>query len=176
MNRKLVRFLIFAGVFYLAWYLLYQFWISPHTQVDYKIAQSLSYFAVAFLEWMGFTPMPHEESFHVVIGLADSMSAGVWIGNECNGLTLFAVFTTFIIAFPAAHKSKIWYIPLGLVIIHFLNVFRIIGLLLVDHYHRDWLDFNHTYTFTIVMYIFIFLLWYFWISKFALKEISGKKE
>ena len=29
------------------------------------------------------------------------------------------------------------------------------------------LDFNHDYTFTIIVYAFVFMLWYIWIQRFS---------
>ncbi|HLP33030.1 MAG TPA: hypothetical protein VK202_06125, partial [Bacteroidia bacterium] len=48
----------------------------------------------------------------------------VGVGRACNALELFVLFAGFIIAFPGSVKHKFWFIPVGLVLIHFLNVIR----------------------------------------------------
>jgi exosortase/archaeosortase family protein len=78
-------------------------------------------------------------------------------------------FALFVIAFPGSVKKKLWFIPLGIVIIHFANVLRVIGLAAINYVAPQYLEFNHTYTFTILVYGIIFLLWMWWV-KAALKE------
>jgi exosortase/archaeosortase family protein len=63
---------------------------------------------------------------------------------------------------------------MGLIIIHFLNVARVVGLALIVHYNEAWLSFNHDYTFTLVVYGVVFGLWWFWINKFSIAD-SAKK-
>jgi exosortase family protein XrtF len=92
---------------------------------------------------------------------------GLWIGDPCNGLTLFALFAIFIVAYPGPWKHKLWFIPVGITVIHFLNVMRITALCIIVMKRPEWLDFNHTYTFQLLMYGFIFGLWWIWIQKLS---------
>ena len=176
MNKKLIRFLITAVLLYVGWYLLYQFYIEPTTKIDYYISKNISAGTIIVLELLGYTAAPFEESYHVIVGIADSFNAGVWIGNECNGLKLFSIFATFIIAFPGGWKKKLWFIPLGIVIIHLLNILRVVALVLINHFRNEALEFNHTYTFTFLMYLIIFGLWYIWVTKFGIKALNVEKK
>ena len=92
---------------------------------------------------------------------------GVWIGEPCNGVKLFGLFSIFIIAFPGKLKSKIWFIPFGILIIHFTNVIRIDILTVISSNNPKLLDFNHNVTFQVIIYSIILLLWFFWINKYA---------
>ena len=167
MNKKLIKFLIVTALLYVVWYFLYQFLIEPFTRFDYYISKNLGDIAVLIFDLFGVATVPFEESYHVVIGLANSTNSGVWIGTECNGLTLFSIFSIFIIAYPSNWKQKLWFIPLGILIIHLLNALRVVALVAIDHYHQEKLEFNHTYTFTFLMYLiiifyfFLFLLMFF---------------
>lgn len=96
-------------------------------------------------------------------------TGGLWIGDNCNGITLFALFSWFIVAYKGKIKYKIPYILLGIVSIELLNVIRIVGLAILDTVSREWTEFNHTYTFTILIYGFIFLLWMIWVNKYSEK-------
>jgi exosortase family protein XrtF len=96
-------------------------------------------------------------------------SHGVWVGDSCNGLTLFALFAGFVFAFPGPVIKKLWFIPAGLVAIHLLNVLRVTALALIQYYAPQYLEFNHTYTFTIIVYGFVFALWYLWATKLSLR-------
>ncbi|MBC7864741.1 MAG: archaeosortase/exosortase family protein, partial [Bacteroidia bacterium] len=92
---------------------------------------------------------------------------GVWIGYACNALSLFVLFSFFIISFPGNWLKKLWFIPVGILLVHLLNILRVFALVLIAHHHYDFLSFNHTYTFTILVYAFIFGLWMWWVNKYA---------
>ena len=94
-------------------------------------------------------------------------SGGLWIGDNCNGIAMFALFSGFIIAYKGNWKLKIIYIILGIACIEMLNVLRIVGLAIIDVHSRAWTEFNHTYTFTLLIYAFIFMLWILWVNKFS---------
>lgn len=53
--------------------------------------------------------------------------------------------------------------PLGILIIHLINLGRIYLLFLVALYRPNYLYFTHKYFFTGIIYIAIFALWYIWI-------------
>jgi hypothetical protein len=40
-------------------------------------------------------------------------------------------------------------------------------LVLINNHYPQYLDFNHLYTFTILVYAIIFILWYIWAKKYA---------
>jgi len=66
---------------------------------------------------------------------------------------------------------------MGIVLIFALNVLRVVGLAIVQkNVSEKWLEFNHTYTFTIIVYAFIFGLWLIWVNKIAGKKLFKSKE
>ena len=93
--------------------------------------------------------------------------AAVVVGPPCNGLILYALFGGFVVAFPGPWQRKLWYIPLGIAIIWGLNVLRVAALAINHHYAHASVDFNHHYTFTFVVYAFIFGLWMLWAQRLA---------
>ena len=92
---------------------------------------------------------------------------GVWIGEPCNGVKLFGLFTLFILAFPGSWKKKLWFIPLGIFIVHTANAIRIALLTIISAENPKALDFNHNITFQVIIYGLIFLLWYWWVQKLS---------
>ena len=100
--------------------------------------------------------------------IGNEFDNGVWIGERCNGVKLFGVFSIFIIAFPGNIKTKIWFIPLGILIIHLANVIRIAILTIISSYNPSILDFNHNVTFQVIVYAIILILWFIWLKKYAL--------
>jgi exosortase/archaeosortase family protein len=61
---------------------------------------------------------------------------------------------------------------LGILIIHLLNIIRVIALTLLAYKAPEYLDFNHTYTFTILVYSVVFILWMIWALKISKVQIQ----
>ena len=86
-------------------------------------------------------------------------SSGVILGVPCDGLSLIYLYAAFIIAVPGKVRQKSIWILAGIIGIQLLNIFRIVGLVILSMYHPDLLKFNHDYTFTFFIYSLIFLSW-----------------
>jgi exosortase family protein XrtF len=161
-----VRFIIRAGLLYLFLYVIYQFGIRQYTTYDQKFIAFLVRSSEFFLNAFGYRTFDfHESGEDQVIGIDGT--TGLWVGSGCNAITLFALFSVFIICYPGNRKHKLWFIPLGILCIHFLNIARIVALVIIAYRTPAFLEFNHTYTFTFIIYAFIFGLWMFWVNRFA---------
>lgn len=174
-NDPLYRFLTKAVLLYILYYFVYELWLNQEGTLDLLVIRNLEDVSSFVLQTFGYSLI--SESHDVTIRtLGIDGTNGIWIGDPCNGLTLFALFTGFVIAFPGPIKTKAWFIPVGLMAIHILNILRIIALALIIYYFPDpeVLEFNHTYTFTLIVYGFVFWLWYLWANRFS--GISMKKE
>tara|TARA_B110000046_G_scaffold71829_3_gene79696 strand:- start:176 stop:733 length:558 start_codon:yes stop_codon:yes gene_type:complete len=157
------RFLSKAVLIYLVWYLLYQQWLHPAGTFDLAVIRNLETVSGFILELLGYTLIAESEISSIrTIGIDGTH--GLWIGDPCNGLTLFSLFAGFVLAYPGSWIKKLWFIPFGIITLHLINVLRIIGLALTVFYFPDpeLLDFNHTYTFTMIVYGYVFFLWYLW--------------
>ena len=97
-------------------------------------------------------------------------SHGVWIGEPCNGIKIFGLFTIFIVSFNGDIKRKIIFILFGVTVLHFLNILRIALLTYISATNPYILDFNHNITFQLIIYIAMLGLWYLWITKFSIKD------
>ncbi|MDA9809950.1 archaeosortase/exosortase family protein [Flavobacteriales bacterium] len=97
-------------------------------------------------------------------------SHGVWIGEPCNGIKIFGLFTIFILSFRGEIKNKLFFIPIGLTLLHILNVLRIAVLTYISAVNPLILDFNHNITFQLIIYGAMLSLWYIWITQISLKE------
>lgn len=171
-DKALIRFLVSALIFYLGWYVLYVLWLHPWKKLDIAVINSLISISSSILSFLNYPliDFPYDENIRT-IGIDGSH--GLWVGDPCNGITLFALFTGFIVAFPGNIKWKLIFIPIGIISIHLLNVIRIVGLALIAYYAPEYLVFNHTYTFTILVYAYVFFLWYLWSSAKKIRKIEG---
>lgn len=160
-----MRFIVLFIVLYLFWLMLYEWVIHPWGKLDTVVINDSSLWTAYVLELMGYESFISDNATIRTVGIDGTH--GLWIGDPCNGLTLFALFAIFIVAYPGPWKHKLWFIPIGITVIHFLNVMRITALCIIVLKRPEWLDFNHTYTFQLLMYGFIFGLWWIWIQKIS---------
>jgi len=161
-THPVYRFVILFSLLFIAWYLFYDLWLHPEGIMDEKIIDTTILFSSSILEWIGYDIYTHGTR---QIGIEGT--SGLFIGDNCNAITLMALFSGFIIAFPGKIKNKIWFIPSGCLVLFFANVMRICALAIIEVYSYTWMQFNHTYTFTIIIYGLIFLLWMLWVKKFS---------
>ena len=119
------------------------------------------------LKVMGYATSVEYLTNRCLARLIFSESGGICIGAPCTGLELFILFFGFIFLMKGRKRDKLWFVPLGFLAILILNIIRIIALTLIYIHHPKYLDFNHKYTFVIMVYGAIFGLWVLWINKFA---------
>lgn len=174
-QNAFLKFVLTSSTLYLVLYLIYQFVVKRYTYYDQKFIGTIIQGSDFFLRSIGYKTFTvlQDRDFQIV-GIDGSN--GVWVGSNCNAISLFTLFSVFILAYPGHQKSKIWFIPLGIVAIHVLNLIRVIALVLIANYYPMYLDFNHTYTFTFLVYSFIFFLWVIWVNKFSTKSVTKKNE
>lgn len=168
-SNAFIRFIISAGALYLLLYFVYQFILKRYTFYDQKFVGHIIQSSDLVLRAIGYkTFLVLQDRDIQVIGIDGSH--GVWVGSNCNAITLFSLFAVFIIAYPGNQMHKLWFIPLGIAAIHIINIIRVVCLAIIANISPQYLDFNHTYTFTFIVYAFIFLLWMIWVNRFAQKN------
>lgn len=96
------------------------------------------------------------------------------IGNPCLCDDVLYLFAAFIIAYPGRWKTKLWYIPMGMLMIHLINILRMIALCITQIYRPDLMHINHKYIFNVVIIVFVFILWIIWISRFSRTDLFKK--
>ena len=173
LNRKDV--LRFAGLgigLYVLWLIIYHFVITAHTNWDFWLNYNIVSLSHHLFHFFGVETFIDIESNHVALLKDLAKHSGVLVGDNCNGFKLFSIFSIFIIAFPGNLLSKFIFIPIGMVLIHLANIIRVMALLLINDYNPAYLDFNHDYTFTLFVYLVIFLLWLYWIKRYGKKSVQ----
>ncbi|MBN2639958.1 MAG: hypothetical protein JXR65_12820 [Bacteroidales bacterium] len=100
--------------------------------------------------------------------------AYVSVEPGCTSLKQWMHWLFLMLLFPGPWKHKLWYIPLGLIIIEWINVFRIVGLSLSMVSYSAHFHFLHNYIFKTFFYFMIFLMWVFWLELFVLKNRKKK--
>jgi exosortase family protein XrtF len=174
-RHPLARFLLLFIFLYTAWYLLYELYLNPKGGLDTFVINTSVWTSAHVLKLLGYVAFTtHSETIRTV-GIDGT--TGLWIGDPCDGITLFALFTAFILSFPGPWKHKAWFIPAGIIAIFGMNVLRIAGLCMVVKYKPALLDLNHDYVFKILVYAFIFGLWMIWVNRFSsIRQNLSKNE
>jgi exosortase family protein XrtF len=165
-KNKFYFFILKASLLYSFLYVFYEFYIKIYTNIDQLFIRKIINVCTFILESMGYKTFASKEINDFQVFGVDG-SNGVWIGGGCNGITLMFLFAIFVIAYPGNFKNKLWYLPLGIILVNIINIIRIVGLSLMSLYAPNYLDFNHTYTFTFIVYSIVFALWMFWVNKFS---------
>ncbi|MEN8225083.1 MAG: archaeosortase/exosortase family protein [Bacteroidota bacterium] len=119
----------------------------------------------------------YRESMWVITGLMDILrddesmhmyfpnQCVMYINDSCSGLKQMLQFALLMMLFTGPWKKKIWFIPIGIFIMHLTNLFRVIGLAVVMNNWPQYWDFSHDFIFRPVFYIVIFSLWLIWVEK-----------
>ena len=169
-----IVFLTKAGILYLAFFFVHQFVVRRYTYYDQKFISLILENSDAVLRLIGYKTFKVLQDRDIQVMGIDG-SNGVWVGSNCNAISLFSLFSVFIIAYPGPWKRKVWFIPSGILAIHFINVLRVVALAIIAKSHPELLDFNHTYTFTFLVYTFIFLLWMLWVNTLSVQKAEEPK-
>lgn len=99
----------------------------------------------------------------------------VYVNTSCSGLKQFYQWFFLMILYPGPWKQKLWFIPLGLLVIHIVNIFRIIGMTFVTMTIPQHWDFMHDYVMRPFFYVVMFFLWVWWNEKFYLPNKKKKQ-
>jgi len=91
-------------------------------------------------------------------------TGGVTVGEPCIGYGVMAIFSALIISYPKHLQQKLWFLPLGLVIIYIANIIRIMVLAITVEINPNIWEFNHKFFFKIIVYTIVFILWDQWIK------------
>ncbi len=90
----------------------------------------------------------------------------VYVNASCSGLKQFYQWVILLLLYPGPWKHKAWFIPFGLLIIHLVNIFRILSMTFVTmNYPQHW-NFIHDYVLRPFFYVVMFALWVWWNERF----------
>lgn len=170
--RPTILFLVkFIGI-YLVGNVLYGFYVTSYNPHPDPATHWVSQQTATVLSFIGYETkiIDHARRSTTLLLYQDNAILSVYEG--CNGLNVFIVFAAFVIGFGPFQKAMLWFIPLGLLIIHIFNLFRIGGLFFIVLYSPHVLYFTHKYLFTAFIYLIVFLLWIWWVKVFSLKKTS----
>lgn len=86
----------------------------------------------------------------------------VW---SCTAIKQAFIFICLIIFYKRNLVSKLWFIPVGLVVVYFTNILRITAIVAIIKNNPQWFELLHEHIFKYLFYVVIFGLWIIWEEK-----------
>ncbi len=96
---------------------------------------------------------------------------GVTVGEPCIGFDVNAIFIGLILSATGKAINKVWFIISGIVTLVSLNIIRIAALAYLVEINPWLWEVNHKFVFSVVIYLFLFILWHFWLKYFSINSI-----
>ncbi len=115
---------------------------------------------------LGMNVMEHNFIFRFDTGAVVRI---VW---GCSGVKQIFIFTVVMLFSYGSWKHKLWFIPLGALICHSVNIVRILFLALIVYRYPSQFDLFHIYIFKYAFYGIIFLIWIVWNEKFGYERVK----
>lgn len=172
-NAFIKDVLIFAVIilgfhfFYRAWANWWGFW-------------PVKDFIVTIRDWLAEQVFVHSTWIDVNILGLDLIKEGrqiifpdfgyISINLGCSGFKQIMQFVVLMLIFPGPWKHKLWFIPMGVFIVHLTNLFRIVGLSVITINYPEYWHFSHDNLFRPFFYVVMFLMWVVWVEKFRVKQ------
>lgn len=97
----------------------------------------------------------------------------VEVSPGCTSLKQWLHWVFLISLFAGPFKHKIWYIPAGIIVLHHVNLIRIVGLSISLVYLPAYFDFFHDVFFKLMFYSTIFFMWLIWVTKLKKKATNN---
>lgn len=97
-------------------------------------------------------------------------SPGVFIAGKCTAYHVILLIIMTVVFLPVQNKTS--HILKGVFILILLNIFRIISLAYLAQTYPQYLEFNHKYTFNILIYVY-YLIFYVNLTSSKLNTTSG---
>ena len=191
-NRSIVDVVIFCMITY--GFHKFWWWASPtfkatevfQTAGNFMAGQvfdSAAWFLRHILGWEFTTGFPntyifnHPESFFISpASWINDPAAWIqhppsfFVNESCSGLKQFFQITVLFLLFPGPSKHKLWYIPASILVMHVINIFRIIMLSIILVYWPEHWQFLHDWVLRPFFYVVLFTEWVVWVNYFKLSN------
>lgn len=163
--KPALRFLgIFLGC-YLVLSVLYGLWIESLGNIPDAMTSEVSQEVVIVLDALGVAASQQPNPDGPTVFIFDSSRKVLSVFEGCNGLNVMIVFLSFVLAYGGRRGRMLWFIPLGFLLIHLANLGRILWLFWLSAVDARLFYYFHKYFFTAAIYLIVFVLWWFWVTR-----------
>jgi exosortase/archaeosortase family protein len=88
----------------------------------------------------------------------------VAIDRSCGGMKHIMQFMLLLLLLRGSWLKKLWFIPLGILIVHFTNVLRIFIVGVLSMNQPEWMRFAHDEILRWMFYLLLCCLWLIWVK------------
>lgn len=99
------------------------------------------------------------------VSLRNDKDVIINVYEGCNGINVMIIFVAFLFAFGGSWRRLLWFLPVGIAIIHLVNLARITLLYFTALNRPAEFYYFHKYFFTGILYVVVFALWGVWVSR-----------
>lgn len=163
--RPTILFLIKFLALYMTLNVLYILFIDHYSPNPDPLTRFVAHQTSWLLDIVGFDTSYANHQYRTSIAISENNQLILSVFEGCNGLNVAIIFISFLLSFGKPSKKLVWFIPVGLLVIHISNLLRIILLFIVAIRLPDFMYFAHKYLFTAVIYVIVFALWYLWVTR-----------
>jgi exosortase/archaeosortase family protein len=97
----------------------------------------------------------------------------VW---SCTGIKQGFLFFVIMLLYPGSWKQKLWFIPVGLLMVWVFNIFRITMIAYLFGVNPDTFKLMHEFVFKYMFYFMLFLLWLLWEERLSHNSTIKNKD
>jgi exosortase family protein XrtF len=150
---------------------LYGLYVTVYTPAPDPATHWVTYQTATVLTSVGWPTQTEDRADKPTTHLKHNGKNVLAVYEGCNGINTMIIFAAFLVAFGPASKMLLWFLPLGLLVIHVANLARITFLFWVSIYTPAYMYFTHKYFFTAILYVVIFALWVLWVRYSSRKTV-----
>ncbi len=151
MRRFLLLFILIAAVSYLIIYLppVRAYLVGPFTV-------GITWVAGGLIQLFG-------GEVRIVGNMLSIPGFAVQVLDMCNGVEATLVLWSALLAFPAPWLYKIKGLIIGTLAVHSVNIIRIISLLYLGAYDREWFHWAHWYLWDVLIMLDVLIVFLAWL-------------
>lgn len=168
-------FLIKFVVIYLVGNTLYGVFIKSFQPAPDPLTVSIAYQTSAVLSTFGYEAYYVRNPAGPTAFIYEGKKIILNVYEGCTGINVMIIFAAFLVAFGGRVKTFLWFLPIGLLIIHIFNLLRLLMLFLSAKLSETYFYYFHKYIFTVILYLVVFVLWYVWITRLQHEQRSQPK-
>ncbi|MEI6433576.1 MAG: exosortase/archaeosortase family protein [Bacteroidota bacterium] len=94
------------------------------------------------------------------------------INSSCSGMKQIMQFVLLMLIYRGPWLKKLWFIPLGALLVHITNLFRIFLSGVLSMNHPEWMKFAHDNVLRWMFYLVICGLWLFWVKRISVRPVK----
>ena len=155
--RPVAVFLAKLLVVYVVWYIVYDLWLLPDGRLDAAVARSVTALSGGVLHLFGVDASVEGRTILLASG------RGVFVADDCTGLTTVGLFAGFVLAFPGRAIRRALFLPAGILVIHLANAGRLAFLTWLLGARPEYFDAVHEWGILPFFYAVVFVLWMAWV-------------